>query len=106
VMALLKNHNHQLCLTSKEYNTLKSNHTGYRHYRPLSPSGSPIHRASRPITSINSPGPNSPSSVIDRNLYSATTIIPTTKSHLCARIKQLRTEFALMACKHQKLNDK
>ncbi|CAF0802722.1 unnamed protein product [Didymodactylos carnosus] len=102
VIALLKSHNHHLCLTSKEYDTLKSGNTDYRHHRPLSSSSSPTHRLGRPITTTNSFRSTSSSRAFDRNSSNT----PTAKSHLYSRIKKLRTEFALMACNHQKLNDK
>ena len=110
MIALLKNHNHQLCLSSKEYAELQPHLRGdlsphtllyLDHYNKLSSplirpsSASPVRTVRRPIVS-STRRPRSASrrpqsaNISDKQCYS--------------RIKRLRQEFAVLAREHARLN--
>ncbi|CAF2323120.1 unnamed protein product [Rotaria sp. Silwood2] len=110
VIALLKNHNHQLCLSSKEYSELLHPH----HKSDLSPhsylyldhynksssirpsSASPVRSIHRPITTTTT-----------RRSYSASRRPQTatiSDKQCYSRMKHLRQEFATLAREHKRLN--
>ncbi|CAF1125805.1 unnamed protein product [Rotaria sordida] len=101
VIALLKNHNRQLCLSSKEYADLLhpphkselSPHTllYLDHYKKPSnrpSSASPVRSTRRPITTSTTRRPQT-ASTIDSQCYS--------------RIKRLRREYAILSREHARL---
>jgi hypothetical protein len=108
VIALLKNHNHQLCLTSKAYAEVLHPHLKgdlsphtllyLDHYNKSSTrpsSASPVRSTRRPVTaSLGRPHSAS------RRPQTAT--ISDKQCH--SRIKRLRQEFAILAREHTRLN--
>ncbi|CAF3299252.1 unnamed protein product [Rotaria socialis] len=109
VIALLKNHNHQLCLSSKEYSELlnsnqKSDLSSPSSFypdhvnkslprRPLS--ASPVRSMRRPITASTKR-----SCSASRRSQTATI----SDKHCHSRMKHLRQEFATLAREHKRLN--
>ncbi|CAF1027493.1 unnamed protein product [Rotaria sp. Silwood1] len=105
VIALLKNHNNQLCVSSKEY----ANLLHPRHKSELSPhtllyldhynrqsnrpsSASPVRSTRRPITTSTT-----------RRPQTASTTTTTTDSQCYSRIKCLRREYAILSREHARL---
>lgn len=118
MIALLKNHNHQLCLSSKEYAEIQphlradlSPHTllYLDHYnKPYSTSSSPIVRPSSasPVRAVRRPV-HPCSSSTKRRPRSASrrpTSANMSEKQCYSRIKRLRQEFAVLAREHAKLS--
>ena len=117
MIALLKNHNHQLCLSSKEYAELQphlradlSPHTllYLDHYnKPFSSSSSPPNirpSSASPVRAVRRPV--HPSSPI-RRPRSASRRPPSanmSEKQCYSRIKRLRQEFAVLAREHARLS--
>ena len=104
MIALLKNHNHQLCLSSKEYSELLHSHlkcdlSNDKYFHPDQTTKSSLRRPSS-ASPIRHSTTTRRSHSTSRRPQSAT--ISDRQCHL--RMKRLRQEFAMLAREHIKLD--
>lgn len=117
MIALLKNHNHQLCLSSKEYAELYPHLRGdlsphtllyLDHYnKPSSSTSSPTLRPSSasPVRAVRRPINSSSSSTRRPRSASRRPQSANISDRQCySRIKRLRQEFAILAREHARLS--
>ena len=116
MIALLKNHNHQLCLSSKEYAELHPHLRGdlsphtllyLDHYnKPFSSSSSPTLRPSSasPVRAVRRPIVPSSSTRRPRSASRRPQSANISDRQCYSRIKRLRQEFAILAREHARLS--
>ncbi|CAF0901164.1 unnamed protein product [Rotaria sordida] len=114
VIALLKNHNHQLCLSSKEYSELLHPHEksdlpphSYLYLDHYNKSSSTRPSSASPVRAVRRPIATTTTTTTTRRSCSASRRPQTTTisdKQCYSRLKHLRHEFATLAREHKRLN--